>query len=135
MLGRRRELASRAGSFVEGTGAAKSVSELLDDARAITFTDTAAARTMAQRARVLARTLDDRTGEAEALYRLGSIAYSSGQPDDAFALALDARDSARRCGALYVEAWALQLVGIVHFDAGNFSEALECSLQALELSR
>ena len=122
-------------TVADGTGVVKSVRELLDDARACAETDAAAARSMAQQARVLARTLNDQPGEAEALYRLSSIAYSAGQPDDAFALALDAREVARRCDALYVEAWALQLVGIVHFDAGNFSEALECALQALELYR
>lgn len=128
-------MASRATTFVEGAGGVKSVSELLEDARAITFTDTAAARAMAQRARVLARTLDDRTGEAEALYRLASIAHSAGQPDDAFALALDAREVARRASAVFVEAWSLQLVGLVHFEAGNFTEALSSLLQALELTR
>ncbi len=113
----------------------KSVRELLDDARACESTDFAAARAMAQQARVLSRTLDDGAGEAEALYRLGSIAYSSGQADDAFAIALDARELARKVGTTVVEVWALNLVGLVHYNAGNFSEALESALQALELYR
>ena len=86
-------LAIRATSIVEGSGVAKSVRELLDDARACETTDLAAARAMAQQARVLARTLEDGAGEAEALYRLASVAYSSGQADDAFA------DRARRSRA------------------------------------
>ncbi|MGE0141201.1 MAG: tetratricopeptide repeat protein, partial [Ilumatobacteraceae bacterium] len=119
----------------DASGVAKSVRELLDDARACEGTDNAAARAMAQQARVLARTLDDLAGEAEALYRLASIAYSSGQADDAFAIALEARDLARRAGKTVVEVWALNLIGLVHYNAGNFSEALESALQALELYR
>lgn len=128
-------MAIRATSIVEGSGAAKSVRELLDDARACETTDFAAARAMAQQGRVLARTLEDGAGEAEALYRLASIAYSSGQADDAFAIALDARELARKVGATVVEVWALNLVGLVHYNAGNFSEALASALQALELYR
>lgn len=113
----------------------KSVRELLDDARACESTDTGAARAMAQQARVLARTLDDGPGEAEALYRLSSIAYAGGQADDSFAIALDARELARKVGATVVEVWALNLIGLVQYNAGNFSEALESALQALELYR
>ncbi|MEZ5224463.1 MAG: tetratricopeptide repeat protein [Ilumatobacteraceae bacterium] len=113
----------------------KSVRELLDDARACQVTDETAARAMAQQARVLARTLHDGAGEAEALFRLASIAYTSGQSDDAFALALDARDLARKHGATVIEAFALNVIGLVHQNAGNFSEALEYGLKALELYR
>lgn len=129
------KLAVRSTAIVEGAGAIKSVRELLDAARASEGTDLGAARSIAQQARVLARTLDDRTGEAEALYRLASIAYAVGQADDAFAIALDAREMARLVGADTVEAWALNLIGIVHYQAGNFTEALECALHALELAR
>jgi putative two-component system response regulator len=128
-------VAIRATSIVEASGATKSVRELLDDARACESTDFAAARAMAQQGRVLARTLDDGAGEAEALYRLASIAYSSGQADDAFAIALDARELARKVGTTVVEVWALNLVGLVYYNAGNFTEALESALQALELYR
>ena len=120
---------------VEGSGVTKSVRELLDDARSAESNDVVAARSMAQHARVLARTLDDGTGEAEALYRLASIAYAADQPDDAFSIALDARELARRVGATVVEVWSLNLVGLVHYNAGNYSEALESALQALELYR
>ncbi|MFN8020691.1 MAG: tetratricopeptide repeat protein [Acidimicrobiales bacterium] len=120
---------------MESAGVAKTVRELLDDARACQVTDEAAARSMAQQARVLARTLHDGPGEAEALFRLASIAYTSGQTDDAFALALDARDLARKTGAAVVEAFALNVIGLVHQNAGNFTEALEYGLKALELYR
>jgi len=121
--------------LVEDSGVARSVRELLEDARSCQSSDEVAARTMAQRARVLARTLDDGVGEAEALYRLGSIAFTSGHPDDAFALALEARDLARKAGATVTEVFALNVVGLVHQSAGNFTEALEYGLKALELYR
>jgi putative two-component system response regulator len=128
-------MAISATSYVEGSGVAKTVRELLDDARACESTDIPAARVMAQQARVLARTLDDGAGEAESLYRLASIAYTDGQPDDAFAIALDTRDLARKVHATVVEVWALNLVGLVHYNAGNYTEALKYALQALELYR
>jgi putative two-component system response regulator len=128
-------MAISATSYVEGSGVAKTVRELLDDARASEGIDIPAARAMAQQARVLARTLDDEIGEAESLYRLASIAYSDGHPDDAFAIALDTRDLARRVNASVVEVWALNLVGLVHYNAGNYTEALKYALQALELYR
>ena len=128
-------MAISATTYVEGSGVAKTVRELLDDARACEGTDVHAARAMAQQARVLARTLDDGVGEAESLYRLASIAYTAGQPDDAFAIALDTRDLARKVGATVVEVWALNLVGLVHYNAGNYTEALQYALQALELYR
>jgi putative two-component system response regulator len=128
-------LAIRATPVVEGTGVSKSVRELLDDARAAENTDIAAARSMAQQARVQARTIDDGSGEAEALYRLASVAFSADQSDEAFSIALDARELARKVGATVVEVWALNLVGLVQYNAGNYSEALETTLQALELYR
>ncbi|HRE02574.1 MAG TPA: tetratricopeptide repeat protein, partial [Ilumatobacteraceae bacterium] len=50
-------------------------------------------------------------------------------------VAVDARDLARKCGATVVEVWALNLMGIVHFNAGNHSDALSCCLRGLELYR
>lgn len=84
---------------------------------------------------MLARSNADQHGEAEALYRLSSVTYQLGELDEAFGLALEARDLARRCGAPMVEVWALNLVGIVHHQAGNFSQALESLLQAVEIYR
>ncbi|TPW14806.1 MAG: hypothetical protein FD127_1184 [Acidimicrobiaceae bacterium] len=128
-------MAIRATPVVEGSGVTKTVRELLDDARAAENNDVVAARAMAQQARVMARTLDDGSGEAEALYRLASIAYAADQADEAFSIALDARELSRRVGATVVEVWSLNLVGLVHYNAGNYSEALGSALQALELYR
>ncbi|MFM2069766.1 MAG: hypothetical protein RLZZ623_29 [Actinomycetota bacterium] len=128
-------MAIRTTPVVESSGVTKSVRELLDDARAAETTDVAAARSMAQQARVVARTIDDASGEVEALYRMASIAYTNDQPDEAFSIALDTREMARRVGATVVEVWSLNLVGLVHYNAGNYSEALESALQALELYR
>lgn len=120
---------------VENSGVTRTIRDLLDDARACQVTDEAAARSMAQQARVLARSLNDEPGEAEALFRLASIAYTGGQPGDAFALALDARDLARQAGVTVIEAFALNVIGLVHQSAGNFTEALEYGLKALEVYR
>jgi putative two-component system response regulator len=121
--------------LVENSGVTRSIRDLLDDARACQVTDEDAARSMAQQARVLARSLNDEAGEAEALFRLASIAYTGGQPGDAFALALDARDLARKAGVTVIEAFALNVIGLVHQSAGNFTESLEYGLKALEVYR
>ncbi|MEO6122650.1 MAG: HD domain-containing phosphohydrolase [Ilumatobacteraceae bacterium] len=112
-----------------------SVRELLDQAKAIEQEDSTASRILVQQARVLARSQGDEPGEAEAFYRLASLAYYGGQADEAFGVAVDARDLARKCGAVVVEVWALNLMGIVHFNAGNHSEALSCCLRGLEQYR
>ncbi len=128
-------LAIRVMQLVENSGVTRTIRELLDDARACQVTDEIAARAMAQQARVLARSLSDAAGEAEALYRLASIAYTAGEPHDAYALALDARELARKCGAVVIESFAINAIGLIHQDAGNFTEALEYGLKALELYR
>ena len=114
---------------------APSVRELLDQAKAVEHEDASASRVLVQQARVLARSQGDEPGEAEAFYRLASLAYYGGQADEAFGVAVDARDLARKCGATVVEVWALNLMGIVHFNAGNHSEALACCLRGLEIYR
>ncbi|MEO7398372.1 MAG: HD domain-containing phosphohydrolase [Ilumatobacteraceae bacterium] len=112
-----------------------SVRELLDQAKATEQDDVAGSRILVQQARVLARSQGDEAGEAEAFYRLASLAYYDGLADEAFGVAVDARDLARKCGAVVVEVWALNLMGIVHFNAGNHSEALACCLRGLEQYR
>ena len=57
-----------------------------------------AARQHALQARVTARAEGDRVGEGEALYRLASIAHSSGDPEAAFGLAMEASEIAEQCG-------------------------------------
>jgi tetratricopeptide (TPR) repeat protein len=112
-----------------------SVRELLDRAKAIELDDPDTSRTLVQQARVLAHARGDEAGEAESLYHLASLAYYSGHADEAFGVAVDARDLARKAGAVVIEVWALNLMGIVHTNAGNHSEALACCLRGLEQYR
>ena len=116
-------------------GVSQRVRELLDDASASRDTDTGNARQLALQARVLARAETDRAGEAEALYRLASLAHGTGDADDAFALAMESAELAAVAAVPLIEAWAVHLMGIVHYQASNFSEALEHCLRALELHR
>ena len=108
---------------------------LLDLSRTHEATEPDRARTLVQQARALARADGDRHCEAEALYRLASLAHYDGQPGDAFALAVEARDFAMAHDAPVVTAWALNLIGLVHTNSGNHSEALSCCLQALDCYR
>ena len=94
-----------------------------------------AARQLAIQARVVSRADGDRVGEAESLYRLASLAHSGGDPEDAFGLAMEASEIAAQCNAQLVEAWAVHLLGVVHYQASNFSESLERCLRALDLYR
>jgi putative two-component system response regulator len=111
------------------------VRQLLDDAAACRDTDPAASRQFALQARVIARADGDRVGEAEALYRLASLAHGAGDADEAFGLAMEASEIAASCSAALIEAWAVHLIGIVHYQASNFSEALEHCLRALDIYR
>ncbi|MEY2959462.1 MAG: hypothetical protein RLZZ01_2030 [Actinomycetota bacterium] len=120
-------------SSVPGSSASSEVRKLLDAAADVQTTDTASARQFALQARVSARADGDRAGEAEALYRLASLAHFDGDPEDAFGLAMEAAEIAARVGAPLVEAWSVHLLGIVHYQAANFSDALEHSLRALEV--
>jgi putative two-component system response regulator len=94
-----------------------------------------AARQHALQARVVARAEQDRVGEAEALYRLASLAHADGDPEDAFGLAMEASEIAAATGATAVQAWAVHMLGVVHYQAANFSEALEHCMRSLELYR
>jgi putative two-component system response regulator len=114
------------------SGASPAVRELLERAARVRHTHPDDARAYALQARVVARAEGDRPGEAEALYRLASIAHTSGDPEDAFGLAMEASEVAQVCGADLVDAWAVHLLGIIHYQASNFSEALEHCLRALE---
>ena len=92
-------MAMPATSLREGAGAGKSVRDLLDEARSAESEDLIRSRSLVQQARVLARSNTDQHGEAEALYRLASVTYQLGELDEAFGLALEARDLARRYSA------------------------------------
>jgi putative two-component system response regulator len=113
--------------------ASPAVRELLQRAADAQDTNVATARQHALQARVTARAESDRVGECEALYRLASIAHSSGDPEAAFGLAMEASEIAEQCRARLVLSWSLHLLGIVHYQASNFSEALEHCLRALDV--
>ncbi len=111
------------------------VRQLLDDAAACRDNDPGVSRQFALQARVVARADGDRVGEAEALYRLASLAHGTGDADEAFGLAMEASEIASVAGASLIEAWAVHLIGIVHYQASNFSEALAHCLRALDIYR
>lgn len=108
---------------------------LLDLARSHEATEPERSRVLVQQARAIARANQDDACEAESLYRLASLAHYDGQPGDAFALAVEARDFAMAHDVSLVVAWALNLIGLVHTNSGNHSEALACCLQALDCYR
>ena len=54
--------------------------------------DLGRARGLVQQARVLAKSAQDQTGEAEALYHLAELSYASSLNNEAFAVALEARE-------------------------------------------
>jgi len=113
--------------------ASPAVRALLERASEEQELDPVTARQHALQARVVARADGDRVGEAEALYRLASLAHFGDDPEDAFGLAMEASEVAEQCGAQLVESWAIHLLGIVHYQASNFSEALEHCLRALDV--
>jgi putative two-component system response regulator len=116
-----------------GPVASPAVRELLARAVAEQDRNPAAARQCALQARVLARAADDVPGEAEALYRLAHLAHASGDPDDAFGVALEAGELAAAAGHRALEAWAVHLLGVIHYQASSFGEALDHCQRALEL--
>ncbi len=116
-------------------GTEPTVVDLLEMAREVESRDLGRARSMVQQARVMARSRQDEHGEAEALYRLAELSYADGLTNEAFAVALEARDLAHRCGAAKSEVNALNLIAAVQYQAANFSEALSSALAALELYR
>ncbi len=113
--------------------ASPAVQELLRLAADAQQDDPVAARQHAVQARVVARAEGDKVGEAESLYRLASLAHFGGDPEDAFGLAMEASEVASLCGASLTHAWAVHLLGIIHYQASNFSEALEHCLKALDI--
>lgn len=114
-------------------GASPAVRELLQRAADLQPTNPAGARQQALQARIVARAADDRVGEAEALYRLASIAHFTNDPEAAFGLAMEASEIADDCGARLVHSWAIHLLGIVHYQASNFADALDHCLRALDI--
>lgn len=108
---------------------------LIDLSRSHEATEPERARRLIQQARAVAHGAGEVAEEAEALYRLASLAHYDGQPGDAFALAVEARDFAVEHDVPLVIAWSMNLIGMVHMNSGNHSEALSCCLQALDCYR
>lgn len=119
----------------QGSNSEPSVLELLERAREIESVDLARARGLVQQARVLAKSAQDQMGEAEALYRLAELSYASSLSNEAFAVALEARELAAHCGSVKTQVAALNLIAAVQYHSGNFSEALASAYAALELYR
>lgn len=115
--------------------ASPAVHDLLERASGLQFTDATGARQLALQARVIARADGDRIGEAEALYRLASIAHFASDPEAAFGLAMEAAGIAEQCGARLVLSWAVHLLGIVHYQASNYTDGLDHSMRALDIYR
>ena len=123
------------GSVSDLSAPSERVRVLLDAATAVRETDPAAARRRALEARVHARACGDRSGEAEAVFQLATIAHAVGDSHDAHALALEADHLAATVPEPLVQARAAHLVAIVHYEAGNHAEARTYCLRALELHR
>ena len=113
-------------------GGSRKVRELLERATAVRDTNPDEARDCALEARVVARAEGDRVGESAALYRLASLAFTV-DPEDAFGLAIEAQEIAAACGADQVTAWVKHLLGVINYQAANYTEALELSMEALDI--
>jgi putative two-component system response regulator len=120
-------------SIAAEPGASRKVRELLARASAIRDTHPEEARDTALQARIVARAEGDRAGEAASLYRLASLSQIAGDPEDAFGLAVEAQDVAAECGAEQVTAWVLHLIGVINYQAANYTQALEHCLEALDI--
>ena len=108
---------------------------LLDDAARCRTTEPERSRQLALDARVLARALSQPAFEAEALYHLASIAHQTGHVEDAFALATEAVEVSQDDEVSLALAWSLHLIGVVHYQASNYADALESCLRALQVYR
>lgn len=111
------------------------VRSLLDEAARCRSVEPDRSRGLALQARVIARSNLMVDAEAEALYQLASIAHHDGRTDDAFALASEAIQMSEPHDVSLTLAWALHLVGVVHYQAGDHADALERCERALAVYR
>ena len=111
------------------------VRALLDDAARCRMADPMQSRQLALDARVLARGCSQPALEAEALYHLASIAHQRGRSEYAFALASEAVELAEPNEVSLTLAWSLHLMGVVHYQASNYPDALAHCLRALQVYR
>ena len=108
---------------------------MLDEAARCRTVDPLQSRQLALDARVLARTCSQPRLEAEALYHLASIAHQRGRSEYAFALATEAVELAEPNEVSLTLAWSLHLIGVVHYQASNYPDALAHCLRALQVYR
>ena len=111
------------------------VRSLLDDAARCRSADPERSRQLALDARLLARACEQSAAEAEALYHLASIAHQRGRTEYAFALATEAVELTQSNEVSLTLAWSLHLIGVVHYQASNYPDALEHCLRALQVYR
>jgi putative two-component system response regulator len=111
------------------------VRALLDDAARCRSAEPDRSRQLALDARLLARAGDQPDFEAEALYHLASIAHQRGRTEYAFALATEAVELTQRNEVSLTLAWSLHLIGVVHYQASNYPDALDHCLRALQVYR
>ncbi|HSP28489.1 MAG TPA: HD domain-containing phosphohydrolase [Ilumatobacteraceae bacterium] len=111
------------------------VRSLIDEAARCRSADPERSRQLALAARVLARTHSRPDLEAEALYHLASIAHQRGRSEYAFALATEAVELAPENEVSLTLAWSLHLLGVVHYQASNYPDALGHCLRALQVYR
>ena len=116
-------------------GERQRVRALLDDAARCRTLDPMQSCQLALDARVLARTNSHPSLEAEALYHLASIAHQLGRSEYAFALATEAVELAEPDQVSLTLAWSLHLIGVVHYQASNYPDALAHCLRALQVYR
>ena len=108
---------------------------LLDESARVGSTDPATARSLVLEARLLARAQRNHAIESEALYQLALLAHRSGEVEDAFAFASEAVALAEPDGPTVTLAWSCHLLGVIHYQAGNFPAALEQCEQSLAIYR
>jgi putative two-component system response regulator len=111
------------------------VRSLLDEAARCRSVDPERARRLALDARTFARTHALPALEAEALYHLASIAHQHGSSEYAFALATEAVELSQHHEVSLTLAWSLHLIGVVHYQASNYPDALGHCLRALQVYR
>jgi putative two-component system response regulator len=113
----------------------QNVRSMLDDAARCRGEDPERSRRLALDARVAARANSLPALEAEALYHLASIAHQRGRTEYAFALATEALELADPNEVSLTVAWSLHLIGVVHYQASNYPDALDHCLRALQVYR
>ncbi|MEM9513948.1 MAG: HD domain-containing phosphohydrolase [Actinomycetota bacterium] len=128
-------MASRQRSATDDASVARTLLDAVAEQRA---DDAERAAAGALDARTHARAAERVDLEAEALYHMASLAHDRGDVDDAFAFASESVELAGRSdtqASKLTDAWSTHLLGIVHFQSGNYPAALDHCRRALEMYR